>query len=78
MMGACIGLIGAGLAALFKKFHMRVMDELKERDLLNESNAPKRALLGATVVVTLGMIIPQTMFWGKMKRSNIDSCMNDY
>lgn len=77
MMGACIGLIGAGLAALFKKFHMRVMDELKERDLLNESNAPKRALLGATVVVTLGMIIPQTMFWGKMKRSNIDSCMND-
>jgi Chloride channel protein EriC len=67
MMGACIGLIGAGLAAVFKKFHMIIMDKLKQRDLLNESNAPKRALFGATVVVILGMLIPQTMFWGKTK-----------
>jgi len=73
VVGAIIGLIGAGIAAIFKKFHMIVMAELKQRELLNEADAPKRALLGATIVVILGMFIPQTMFWGEYEFQTIST-----
>ena len=64
--GALIGLLGAALAWLFAKFHKRVMEFFKSKDLLTDDNAPKRGLVGAIVVVSLGMLIPQTMFWGKL------------
>jgi len=66
MIGACIGLMGAALAALFAKGHGKVMGMFKSKDLLTDATAPQRALAGAVVVVSLGMLIPHTMFWGKL------------
>jgi H+/Cl- antiporter ClcA len=65
MTGAIIGLAGAAIAALFAMFHKKVMGKFKAYDLLTDANAPTRSLVGAVVVVSLGMLIPQTMFWGK-------------
>ena len=44
------------------------MDQFKRYDLLDNSRAVERALVGAVVVVFLGLVIPQTMFWGKYNR----------
>ena len=63
--GACIGLLGAGVAALFAKFHKEVMGWFKRNGLLPNEKAVPRALVGASVIVILGMLVPQTMFWGK-------------
>ena len=63
VVGAVIGLLGAGVAAVFAAFHWRVMDAFGRMGLLDNKRAVKRALLGAVVVVGLGMSIPQTMFW---------------
>lgn len=65
LIGAAIGLVGAGIAATFAHFHWRLMGWFKDRNLLVDETAPKRALVGGSVVVLLGMLIPQTMFWGK-------------
>ena len=63
--GACIGLLGAGVAAIFAMFHKWAMGHYKKRDLLGNERAVPRALVGSVVIVILGMVIPQTMFWGK-------------
>ena len=63
--GFLIGLIGAGVAALFASFHGQVMEFFKSRNLLNSERAVERAMLGAVVVVGLGIFIPHTMFWGE-------------
>ncbi len=65
LTGAGIGLVGAAVAFGFAQFHGRLMGALKARELLKNENAPQRAMVGAVVVVILGMFIPQTMFWGK-------------
>ena len=65
--GALIGLLGAGVAALFSKFHWTVMGVFDKMGLLNNRNAVQRALLGSTVIVALGMVLPQTMFWGEFE-----------
>jgi len=65
--GALIGLLGAGVAALFSKFHWTVMGAFDKMGLLNNRNAVQRALLGSTVIVALGMLLPQTMFWGEFE-----------
>ena len=66
LAGACIGLLGAGVAALFAKFHKTVMGYFKDFGLLPNNMAVQRALVGSVVIVTLGMLVPQTMFWGKL------------
>lgn len=63
--GAFIGLIGALVAYLFALMHWRVMGGFKHFGLIPNNMAVSRALVGAVVVVGIGMAIPQTMFWGE-------------
>eukprot|EP00558_Chaetoceros_sp_UNC1202_P014590 CAMPEP_0197236962 /NCGR_PEP_ID=MMETSP1429-20130617/3926_1 /TAXON_ID=49237 /ORGANISM="Chaetoceros sp., Strain UNC1202" /LENGTH=256 /DNA_ID=CAMNT_0042695859 /DNA_START=30 /DNA_END=800 /DNA_ORIENTATION=- len=71
LVGAAIGLAGAGISAIFAVFHGKVMGQFKAYDLLRDEVAPMRGLVGAVVVVILGMLIPQTMFWGEYEFQTI-------
>lgn len=71
LAGACIGLLGAGVAALFAKFHKTVMGYFKDYGLLPNNMAVQRALVGSVVIVALGMLVPQTMFWGEYEFQTI-------
>ncbi len=73
LIGALIGLVGAGIAAVFAKFHWKLMGWFKNKGLLEDETAPQRALVGASVVVLLGMLIPHTMFWGELRKENMFS-----
>lgn len=63
--GFVLGLVGAGVAGLFAHFHWRVMGQFQAFNLVNNKNAIPRAMVGAVVVVGLGMLVPHTMFWGE-------------
>jgi H+/Cl- antiporter ClcA len=63
--GAALGVVGAGIAWCFAQFHFGVMQTAGKFNLLENKNAVYRGLAGATVVCLLGMLIPQTMFWGE-------------
>ena len=67
VLGGCIGLLGAGIAYLWANFHWRLMDFFKTLGLLDDENrrALPRNMLGAVGVVALGVLVPQTMFWGE-------------
>ena len=56
-----------GLAFLWANFHWRLMAIFGKLGLLDDDNiyAVPRVLLGATGVVTIGMFLPQTLFWGE-------------
>lgn len=54
--GACIGLLGAGVAASFSSLHFKVMDIFGHCGLLDNSRAVYRALVGGSIVVLLGMV----------------------
>lgn len=69
--GAMLGLVGAGVAWMFAKFHGRVMKMFGDLDLLRNERAVPRAMLGAVVVVGLGMMVPATMFWGEYEIQTI-------
>lgn len=71
--GAAMGLLGAGIAALFAAFHWRVMDAFDALGLFANHRAVQRALLGSTVIVALGMMIPHTMFWGESEFQTIST-----
>lgn len=73
IIGAAIGLAGAGIAALFAKNHGKLMGWFKGNGLLADETAPQRAIVGAAVVVSLGMLIPQTMFWGEYEFQTIST-----
>jgi len=65
LIGTCLGLLGAGAAALFANFHWTLMGWLKKNDLLRNERAVPRAFIGAIGIVSIGLVFPQTMFWGK-------------
>ena len=69
LLGGSIGLCGAGVAYLWANMHWRIMDMFKVLNLLDDDNvyAVPRALLGATAVVIIGMLVPHTMFWGEFE-----------
>jgi H+/Cl- antiporter ClcA len=69
--GAALGVAGAGVAWCFAKFHFAVMSTAGKYKLLQNENAVYRGLAGATVVCLLGMLIPQTMFWGEFEFQTI-------
>jgi H+/Cl- antiporter ClcA len=69
--GACIGFLGAGVAAIFAVGHKKAMGVYKAKGLLNNENAVQRALVGAVVIVVLGMAVPQTLFWGEYEFQTI-------
>ena len=70
-LGIFIGLAGAGLAFLFAKFNGKLMQMFDYFHLLESKNTIKRALLGATGIVFLGLLVPQTMFWGEFEIGTI-------
>jgi len=51
--------------------HFRVMAMYTTLGLMRNERAVYRALLGCVVIVTLGMLIPQTMFWGELEFQQI-------
>ena len=67
VVGGAIGLIGAAIAYLFATFHWRVMDFMGRLNLLENKYAVYRALVGATIISVLAMLVPQTAFWGEME-----------
>lgn len=67
MIGSILGLIGAGIAATFAVFHWKVMYLFNKLDLMDNKNAVQRALLASVVVITLGVLVPHTMFWGEFE-----------
>jgi H+/Cl- antiporter ClcA len=69
--GAALGVAGAGVAWCFAQFHFAVMSTAGKWKLLQNENAVYRGLAGATVVCLMGMLIPQTMFWGEFEFQTI-------
>ena len=69
--GIIIGLLGAATAKCFVWFHGHVMKHFAEQGLLDNSKAVQRALVGATVIVLLGLLVPHTMFWGEYEIQQI-------
>jgi H+/Cl- antiporter ClcA len=71
VLGIFIGLIGAAFAFAFVKFHGKVMKFFESHKLMEPSHPVQRALLGATAIIILGLLIPQTMFWGEFEIGTI-------
>ncbi|CDF37125.1 unnamed protein product [Chondrus crispus] len=70
-IGAILGLVGAGIAAIFAHGHWAVVKKL---DQFNISSDPlKLSIFGGVGVVTLGLLIPQTFFWGEFEMQTIGS-----
>jgi H+/Cl- antiporter ClcA len=66
IIGGGIGLLGALAAAGFAFFHQRiVMAAFKYFHLMHNSVAIRRALIGATPMLFIGVVYPRTMFWGE-------------
>eukprot|EP00980_Cylindrotheca_fusiformis_P030176 scaffold24509_cov127-Cylindrotheca_fusiformis.AAC.7 len=65
LVGGSIGLIGAFLAYVFATFHWRNMAWFSSLNLMDNSRAVYRALLGGVFIILLGLIFPHTMFWGE-------------
>lgn len=67
--GSFLGLIGSGIAAMFSYFHQSiVMVQFGKWNLLqNNDVAIQRAVIGATFIILIGVLIPQTMFWGELE-----------
>eukprot|EP00977_Amphora_coffeiformis_P000391 scaffold108_cov162-Amphora_coffeaeformis.AAC.2 len=65
MMGVLLGLVGAGLAYIFALFHANVMHCFGKLNLLDNSSAVYRALLGGLGFIIMGLLIPQTLFWSE-------------
>ena len=66
-LGGALGLVGALVAYFFASMHFKVMGFVKYMDLLRDERAVYRGLMGGSVVVLIGMCIPQTMFWGEFE-----------
>ena len=73
LIGFALGLTGALVAYCFTLMHWRVMALFSKLDLLCEERAVYRGLLGGSVVLGLGMIIPHTLFWGETEFQTIAS-----
>lgn len=65
LIGAALGLFGAGVAACFASFHGWVMGFFRSWGLLDNKKAVPRALAGATVLLFIGILSPRTLFWGE-------------
>lgn len=64
--GMLLGLLGAGVAIGFANFHQKVMHLFTQLGLIDDGKkAIQRAILGAVIVVSLGVLIPYTLFWGE-------------
>lgn len=71
LIGALLGLIGAFIASLFAMFHWTVLRTLRQVGI--NSSPVKLAIFGGIGICTLGVLIPQTMFWGEYEMQTIGS-----
>jgi len=73
LLGGSIGLLGAAVSFVWANFHWRLMDGFRALGLLDDKNAyaVPRVLVAACGVVTIGMLVPQTMFWGEWEVGTI-------
>ena len=65
IIGGAIGLIGAFMAYIFALFHSANMAVFASLNLLENSRAVYRSLLGGFFVVLIGVLVPHTLFWGE-------------
>ena len=67
ILGGAIGVLGAGIAAVWANFHWRIMGLFGRLGLIDDENkmAVPRVLVGACALSVLGMLVPHTMFWGE-------------
>ena len=64
--GATIGLFGAVISMAFGYFHSTwVMTTMARYHLLEPQNTVRRALVGASVFVFIGILVPYTLFWSE-------------
>ena len=73
LIGAAIGLLGAGVATLFASFHWRLMSCFNRLGLLDDDNryAVPRVLLAALAISLIGMLVPHTYFWGEFEFNTV-------
>ncbi|KAI0562748.1 hypothetical protein FGB62_54g15 [Gracilaria domingensis] len=71
VVGAVLGLIGAGFAALFAHGHWAVVKQLKK--LGWDTDPVKLSVFGGVGIVILGLLFPQTLFWGEFEMQTIGS-----
>lgn len=73
LLGGGIGLLGAAVSFVWANFHWRLMDGFRALGLLDDENAyaVPRVLVGACGVAAIGMLVPQTMFWGEWEVGTI-------
>lgn len=65
LIGGFLGLCGAATAYLFATVHLIIMEGFSRLGLLDNRYAIRRAMLGGTGIIILGMLIPHTMFWAE-------------
>jgi H+/Cl- antiporter ClcA len=67
VIGGLLGLLGAAMAYLFALFHANVMNLFSAAGLLDYDNsrAVYRALAGSIGIITLGLLVPHTLFWSE-------------
>lgn len=65
IVGGLIGLAGAFMAYIFALFHWKNMELFSYLKLLDNRRAVYRALFAGIFIVTIGVFVPQTMFWGE-------------
>lgn len=70
--GVGIGLVGATVAAGFAGMHKRVLQGFRSAGLLeSHQQAIPRAMVGAAVILSLGVMFPATLFWGEYEFQTI-------
>jgi len=65
LVGAALGLIGAGMAYFFALFHSNFIKIVSWLDLLDNSRAIQRAVFGWSFLSLMNLTFPQTMFWSE-------------
>lgn len=72
LYGAMIGLMGATISSIFGYIHKSfVMATMAKYHFMDRQNTVRRALVGATAFIAVGMLVPQTFFWSEEEFQNI-------
>ena len=72
LYGAMIGLLGATISSIFGYFHKNfVMSTMIKYHFMDRHNTVRRALVGASLFMVVGILVPQTFFWSEEEFQNI-------
>ena len=72
-VGALLGLVGAGIAAVFAHGHWALMKKLKSLGWDPDRDPLKYSIFGGIGICILGVLVPHTFFWGEMEMQAIGS-----